>query len=195
MALERVSSEQQLLGALSTEREVLVGFFGEFSQASQRAQPAFEKYCAEHDDRDAYLVDVGAVSGLHQRFGVTQVPTVLRLRGETVLTKLLGPQTAEGYGALLDGGGSAPRAGTEGPRHQVRVYVTDTCPWCTRVKSYLRQHRVPFTEINVSRDESAAREMVRRSGQQGVPQVDIDGRMIVGFDKKSIDNMLGLEGR
>lgn len=81
------------------------------------------------------------------------------------------------------------------PAHSVVVYTTDVCPWCTRVKSYLRQNGVPFREINVQHDQSAARRMVERSGQQGVPQVDIDGRVVVGFDKHQIDALLGLQAR
>jgi glutaredoxin-like YruB-family protein len=74
----------------------------------------------------------------------------------------------------------------------VIVYTTDVCPWCTRVKAYLRQNAIPFREINVQRDQSAARRMVERSGQQGVPQLDIDGRVVVGFDKTRIDSLLGI---
>jgi len=75
------------------------------------------------------------------------------------------------------------------------VFVTDTCPWCTKVKSYLRQNDVRYDEINVQRDESAMRKMVARSGQQGVPQIDIDGSFVVGFDKPRIDALLGLGRR
>jgi glutaredoxin len=53
---------------------------------------------------------------------------------------------------------------------------------------------VRFQDIDISRDERAAREMVSRSGQQGVPQTDISGQMIVGFDKKKINELLGING-
>lgn len=80
-------------------------------------------------------------------------------------------------------------------RHRVLVFTTQTCPWCTRVKSYLVQQRVPFREIDVSRDASAARDLVRRTGQMGVPVVEIDGSSVIGFDKSRIDQMLGLTSR
>lgn len=80
-------------------------------------------------------------------------------------------------------------------RHRVLVFTTQTCPWCTRVKNYLAQQRVPFREVDVSRDASAARDLVRRTGQMGVPVVEIDGRAVVGFDKSRIDQMLGLASR
>lgn len=80
-------------------------------------------------------------------------------------------------------------------RHRVLVFTTPTCGWCTRVKSYLTQQRVPFREVDVSRDAAAARDLVRRTGQMGVPVVEIDGRPVVGFDKPRIDRLLGLSAR
>ncbi len=87
-----------------------------------------------------------------------------------------------------DGHGQAPN--TE-RRHRVLVFTTPTCSWCQRTKAYLRERRVSFREIDVSRDAAAARDLVRRSGQMGVPVVEIDGRMIVGFDRPKIDRLLG----
>ncbi len=57
-------------------------------------------------------------------------------------------------------------------------------------KSYLRSHQVTFSEIDVSRDEKMAAQMVQRSGQQGVPQTNIDGQIIIGFDRTRIDQLL-----
>ena len=77
--------------------------------------------------------------------------------------------------------------------HRVLVFTTPTCPWCVRVKKYLRERNVKFREIDVARDAAAARDLVRRTGQMGVPVVEIDGRPIVGFDKPQIDRLLGLK--
>lgn len=76
--------------------------------------------------------------------------------------------------------------------HRVLVFTTPSCPWCTRAKQYLRQQNVTFREVDVSRDGAAARDLVRRTGQMGVPVVEIDGRPVVGFDKPQIDRLLGL---
>ncbi len=75
---------------------------------------------------------------------------------------------------------------------KVMVYSTQTCPWCTRVKDYLNSKNVAFEHIDVSSDREKAEEMVRKSGQQGVPVLDIDGEIIVGFDQAKIDKLLGL---
>jgi glutaredoxin 3 len=65
-----------------------------------------------------------------------------------------------------------------------------TCGYCHQLKAYLRQRGVPFTEHDVSRDPRAAAEMVQLSGQQGVPVVQIDGQVVVGFNRPLIDQLL-----
>jgi glutaredoxin 3 len=76
--------------------------------------------------------------------------------------------------------------------HNVKVYSTPSCPWCVRAKAYLEENGIPFTDVDVSKDVAAAREMVKISGQMGVPVITIDGNVVVGFDKKRIDELLGL---
>ncbi|HEY89584.1 MAG TPA: NrdH-redoxin [Thermoflexia bacterium] len=75
---------------------------------------------------------------------------------------------------------------------RVLVFSTPTCPHCKHVKSYLRKNNIQFKDIDVSRDQSAARDMMRRSGRQGVPQIDINGRIVVGFNRRKINQLLGL---
>ena len=74
----------------------------------------------------------------------------------------------------------------------VVVFSTPTCSWCRKLKSYLKENKVRFKDIDVSMNQSAARDMIRKSGQQGVPQMWINNRPIVGFDKAKIDRMLDL---
>jgi glutaredoxin 3 len=76
-------------------------------------------------------------------------------------------------------------------RHKVVMYTTPTCSYCRQAKAYLNQNRVRYTEIDVSRDQRASADMVRRTGQSAVPVILIDNRPIVGFDKRRIDRMLG----
>lgn len=74
--------------------------------------------------------------------------------------------------------------------HSVTVYSTPTCPWCARAKAYLKELGVDYDEKDVSVDVAAAREMVRLSGQMGVPVISIDGNIVIGFDKRRIDELL-----
>ncbi len=74
----------------------------------------------------------------------------------------------------------------------IKVYSTPSCPWCARTKQYLSSKRIPYIDYDVSRDRNAAMEMIRKSGQQGVPVIDINGNIVVGFDKERIDSLLGI---
>ena len=76
---------------------------------------------------------------------------------------------------------------------KVLVFSTPTCSFCTMAKNYFRQKGIKFTDIDVSRDQAAARDMVRRSGQMGVPVIDIGGKIIVGFDRPRINSLLGIK--
>jgi len=74
----------------------------------------------------------------------------------------------------------------------VIVYSTPACPWCIRTKQFLKDNNIVFSDIDVSSDQQAADEMVKKTGQMGVPVLDIDGEIIVGFDKEKIKQSLGL---
>lgn len=72
----------------------------------------------------------------------------------------------------------------------VKVYTTPTCPYCHMVKQFLKQHNVEFEEVDVSKDVKRAEELVKKSGQMGVPVTEIDGKIIVGFDKDALEEAI-----
>lgn len=72
----------------------------------------------------------------------------------------------------------------------VKVYSTPSCPYCGMAKRYLDSKNVRYENIDVSADRAAAAEMVSKSGQRGVPVIDFDGTIVVGFDKERIDSLL-----
>jgi len=75
---------------------------------------------------------------------------------------------------------------------RVILFTTPSCSYCRMAKKYFREQGVRFKDVDVSRDQAAARDMLKRSGQQGVPVIDIGGKIIVGFDRPKIDKYLGL---
>ncbi len=72
----------------------------------------------------------------------------------------------------------------------VTIYTTPSCGYCRAAKSWFRQNHVPFTEYDVAADQRHAEEMVRKSGQMGVPVIDVNGRIIVGFNQPEIERAL-----
>ena len=75
---------------------------------------------------------------------------------------------------------------------KVLIYSTPTCPYCKQTKDFLKQNNIKYTEIDVSSDEKRAQEMIEKSGQMGVPVIDIEGQIIVGFDKSALKKALGI---
>lgn len=75
----------------------------------------------------------------------------------------------------------------------VKVYSTPTCPYCKLTKDFLKEKGIAFADIDVSSDPAAANEMVKKSGQMGVPVCDIDGAIIVGWNKSALEEALGLK--
>jgi len=72
------------------------------------------------------------------------------------------------------------------------VYSTQTCPWCHRAKDFLRKHNIEFEDKDVAGDLAARNELLQKSGRMGVPVLDIDGTIIVGFDQQAIEKALNL---
>ena len=72
----------------------------------------------------------------------------------------------------------------------VKVYTTSTCPWCVKAKQYLKSKGVEYEEVNVADDTNAKDEMIKLSGQMGVPVIKINDNVIVGFNKEAIDKAL-----
>ena len=75
---------------------------------------------------------------------------------------------------------------------KVIIYSTPTCPYCLRAKQFLSDNSIAYEDIDVSTNQAAGEEMVRKSGQMGVPVLDIEGEIIVGFDKERIIQVLGI---
>ena len=77
----------------------------------------------------------------------------------------------------------------------IKVYSTPTCPYCVMLKRFLAEKGVRFEDLDVSVNREAAQEMIDRSGQLGVPVIDINGTIVVGFNKLKIEELLGKEDK
>ena len=72
----------------------------------------------------------------------------------------------------------------------VRVFSTPICPYCLTLKNFLKENNIEFEDINIAQDDKARDEMIKKSNQMEVPVVEIDGEIVVGFNKKIIKNLL-----
>ena len=75
----------------------------------------------------------------------------------------------------------------------VTIYSTPTCPFCKMAKEFLKENKIQFTDVNVAADKAKAQEMIERSKQMGVPVIDVNGKLIIGFDKPALEKALGIK--
>lgn len=76
---------------------------------------------------------------------------------------------------------------------KIKVFSTPSCPYCITLKEFLKEHNIEFEDIDVSQDKAASDEMIEKSGQMGVPVIEIDKEIIVGFDKEKITKLLNIQ--
>lgn len=86
----------------------------------------------------------------------------------------------------------AKSAAGKAAKAAVIVYSTPSCPYCHMAKEFLEENKIAFKEINVAEDDKAREEMIKKSGQLGVPVLDINGKIIIGFDRDEIKEALGI---
>lgn len=141
-----------------------------------------------------FFVDVLETKDVHPYFNVSSVPTLVELKSANAGRQLKGCHDKKILESFINHSMyNAKSTDAPKPVKKVTVYSTPTCPHCTTLKNYLKDHKINFTDIDLSKNSKAAEDLVRRSGQQGVPQTDINGKIIVGFDKKKIDEMLEIK--
>ena len=75
---------------------------------------------------------------------------------------------------------------------EVKIYTTSTCPYCVMAKDFFKEKNIKYTEFDVGSDREKAEEMIKKSGQMGVPVIEIGKEIVIGFDKKKISELLGL---
>lgn len=187
-----IKNEKHLQEVQQKDNDFLVlAFYGAFSLAAKRAMNELEQFSKENEKIPVYVIDVEKVKGIHKQFGVKNVPTIIALEKGKVTRRIEGVESAQFYAQIFLGAHpSQHKKGEKETFHRVVVYSGPGCPACGTAKAYLRRRGVNFRNIDIARDQHAAERLMRRSGQMAVPQIDIDGHLIVGFDQAKIDKLL-----
>ncbi len=142
---------------------------------------------------DLFIADVNEVKDIHQFYEITSVPSLLQFEKGQMKRVVKGCHQPEQFHVIFAKPATKVTSNTDNNvQKNVTVFTTPACSWCTTIKRHLQENGIRYREVDVSRDHKAAEEMVRRSGQRGVPQTDINGEIIVGFDKTRINLLLGI---
>jgi len=169
--------------------------YKENSDLSICAIKNIENAAKENPDIKIFKADVAKVRDIHPKYSVTSVPALITFEKGEFKNLIKGCNESPYYKSIFENLYSYSNEDSEGqPAKSVTVYSTPSCSWCSALKTHLRKNGIHFRDVDVSRDPSAAEDLVRRTGQQGVPQTDINGEIIVGFDKTRINRLLEIEG-
>ncbi len=194
MALREVSSYEEMLRTLDEKRKNYILLYKKGSEASDCSYKSIEQAAEKVKNVNVAVADVTSVRDIHPNYSVTSAPSLLVFEGKNFIKTVKGCNDENFYKSLFESSfyTSTTTDGEEQPQKRVTVYSTPTCSWCNTLKAYLKKNGIRFRDIDVSKDQKAAEAMVARSGQQGVPQTDISGEIIIGFDKNRINTLLGI---
>jgi glutaredoxin-like YruB-family protein len=192
--MEKVISHSDFLSRTSGSDKSLLLLYKAGSEQSTCALKNIEKVENENPGISIYTADVVTVRDIHQVYGVSSVPALLVFAGGKLTSIIKGCQESSYYRALTENSlfvaGNKP---SEKAARRVTVYSTPTCSWCNTLKAWLKKNNITYTDIDVSRDQKAAEELVKRSGQQGVPQTEINGQIVVGFNQPKLKELLEIQ--
>ncbi len=182
-----------MLSKIGKEGRSFLLLYKSGSDVSNCALNNYSEAMKDLEDINAFTADVSRVKDIHQVYGITSAPALLIFKDEKPVNVIKGCSDKQFFMNYFENAVYETN-NSENPQKSVVVYSTPTCSWCNTLKGYLNKHHIHFREANVSRDQYAAEALVRRSGQQGVPQTEINGQIIVGFDKQKINSLLGING-
>lgn len=192
--MKNIQSHDELLAALKPNQKSYLLLYKAGSEASECSLANLKKAAEKLSGINVLLADVAQVKDIHENYQVKTVPSLLIFEGEKYSNVIKGCNDPVYYISLFEESFfSASAKEGEAPQKRVTVYSTPSCSWCNTLKAYFKTQNIRFTDIDVSKNQQAAEQMVRKSGQQGVPQTDINGQIIVGFDKAKINSLLGIQ--
>lgn len=194
MAVQTILSHAEMLNSLSIDAKNYILLYKSSTETGECSINNVKVAAEMFDKVNVLIADVAVVRDIHTVYNISSAPSLLVFEGDKFINVVKGCHNPTFYLSLFKESYFHP-ANTEGlpKQKRVTVYSTPSCSWCTTLKNYLKSINIHYTDIDVSRNQQAAEDMVRRSGQQGVPQMDIEGRIVVGFDKNKINSILGIQ--
>jgi glutaredoxin-like YruB-family protein len=194
LKMESVISHADFIKKTAGRQKSFLLLYKADGDQSHCAYENLEKAATHDSPVSVYAADVTSVRDIHTQYGITTVPSLLVFENGIYINNVKGCHDSTYYKTIMESAVFQAKLQAEGKApKRVTVYSTPTCSWCNTLKSWLRKNGVLFADINVSRDQRAAEDLVRRTGQQGVPQTDINGQIVVGFNQQRLKELLEIE--
>jgi len=193
MAIKEVASHADMLKQFDSGKKNYTLLYKKGTENSDCSLRNINAALEKVKDVNILTADVTTVRDIHTNYEVKTVPSLLIFEGNNFVKTVKGCNDTNYYISLFESVLYSAKANdNEKSQKHVTVYSTPSCSWCNTLKTHLRKNSIRFTDIDVSKDQKAAEAMVKKSGQQGVPQTNINGQIIVGFDKQKINMLLGI---
>lgn len=194
MDIIEINSFNQLKSELEETDSAYLLLYKSGSENSECAFRSLKKAAENIQEIKLMAADVKKVRDIHTEYNIKSAPSLLQFSKGKFKSNIKGCNSDEYYTNLIQQNlyVAERKEGEDAKQKPVTVYTTPTCPHCTTLKTHLKTYGIKFTDIDVSKDQSAAQRMMQKSGQQGVPQADIGGEVIVGFNKSRINELLNI---
>jgi glutaredoxin-like YruB-family protein len=191
--MQEIKNHDELKALIKQHKFVYCLLYKSDSEVSACALDKIQSVKIESKDSMLCKVDVSHVKDIHPEYYVTSAPTLLVFENQVQTNQVKGCNDVSFYENLIAGKYFVPTESTTSKQAPVTVYTTPTCTYCNSLKSYLRKHQIHFREVDISKSQTQAEQLVKRTGQQGVPQTDINGTFVIGFDTNKINRLLNIQ--
>ena len=189
--ISEIKSYNELITKIKEKSFVLL-----YKKGSEISECALQNISDVYRDDSNYLVfyvDVSVTRDIHNKYNVTSVPSLLVFEDFKFANIVKGCMSNDYYNSLFNSIiYSSSNNNDSNNKKRVIVYTSTTCSWCNTIKSYLRKNNIQFREVDISKNQKAAAELIKKSGQQGVPQTEINGQIVVGFDQNKLNKLLNI---
>jgi len=188
--ITEIKSYNELITNIKDKTFVLL--FKKGSDISECAYKSISDVYNGSSEFSIFSVNVAITRDIHAKYNVTSVPSLLVFQDSELINIVKGCMNNDYYSSLFENSIYSKSEDNKKPVKRVVVYTSPNCSWCNTLKGYLRKNSVQFREVDISKNEKIAKELVKKSGQQGVPQTEINGQIVVGFDQKKLNRLLNI---
>jgi len=187
--VENIISYSDINSKVVTNRKSILLLYKPGHKESECAYHNLEVALQNMNSISAYTADVDMVLDIHPNYGITSVPSLLIFDKGKFKDAVNGCHTNKYYKSLMDKVFFKSKTTSK----NVTVYSTPSCSWCTALKKWLQENSIVYKDIDISCDEKAAMSLIKRSGHKGVPQIEINEEIVVGFQLPRLKELLEIK--
>lgn len=189
-----VKSHFELSQIIEKQEKAFLLLYNSNSEQGKCAFQSINKAIDHESMSNVFVADLNEVRDIHTTYNIKSAPSLLYFEKGVFSNIFKGCHQSSYYKSLFNNAVYTVKNNQSGVKSKrVTVYSTPTCSWCNTLKTWLRKQGIAFIDIDISKNEQLAEELVRKSGQQGVPQTEINGEMVVGFNQNRLKELLEIQ--